>query len=33
MHKRAGFNQQVFSNVTPEVIGYIENELNVRLKR
>lgn len=32
MHKRAGFNQKVFSNVTPGVIGHIENELNVRLK-
>lgn len=30
MHRRAGFNQ-VFSNVTPEVIGHIENELDVRL--
>lgn len=32
MHKRAGFNQKVFSNVTPEVIGHIENELDVGLE-
>lgn len=32
MHKRAGFNQNVFSNVTLEVLGHTENELDVRLE-